>query len=141
MIDNPFKETITGLGSAWADAKKSFAPVVESAKENLKEVIPSIKSASKQVLSNAKDSAIIAINNLAKEDGKGIKLLGQSAGLLAVNYGLSSFSNWVGLHPGPNTAGVDALFAVTGLLNGGVAAFTADKSVKFYNHMKSLKSK
>lgn len=141
MIDNPLRETATGLGSAWTDAKKSFTPVIESAKKNLKEVVPSIKSASKQVLSNAKDTATIALNKLGEQNGKGAILLGKTAGLLAVNYGLSSFSNWVGLHPGPNTAGVDALFVVTGLLNGGVGAFTADKAVKFYNHMKSLKSK
>jgi hypothetical protein len=141
MIDNPLRETVTGLGSAWTAAKKSFTPVIESARRDLKEIVPSIKNASKQVLSNAKDSAILTIKNLAKEDGKGLKLLGQSAGLLAVDTTLAYFSSHIQPAVPEFQTRANVVLAVTGLINGGVGFFTADKASQLYNHMISLKSK
>ncbi|MFA5770539.1 MAG: hypothetical protein WC894_03550 [Patescibacteria group bacterium] len=136
MVNNLLGETITGLGSAWTAAKKSFTPVIESAKRDLKEVVPSIKNASRQVLSNARDSATMTINNLVKDDGKGLKLLGQSAGLLAVDATLAYLSSHI--HPAVPELQTRAniILAVTGLINGGVGVFTADKASQLYNHMK-----
>ena len=139
MIDSLLKETATSLGNAWTAAKKSFTPVIESAKKNLKEVIPFIKSASKRVLSNAKDSAILTINNLTKEDEKGLKLLSQSAGLLAVNTTLAYLSSHIQPAIPELQTRVNVVLAVTGLINGGVGFFTADKAFQLYNHMKILK--
>ena len=138
---NPVSETVVGLKGAWTDAKKSFAPVVESAKKNLKEVVPSIKNASKKVLADARNSAVDTFNRMTLEDNKGLKLLGQSAGLLAVNYGLSAFTNIIHPVTPEAQAAASAVYTVFGLINGGVGTFTADKAIKFYNHMKSLKSK
>lgn len=136
MIDNAPRET-----NPWTAAKKSFTPVIESVRRDLKEIIPSIKNASRQVLSNARDTVTMTINNLGKEDGKGLKLLGRSAGLLAVDATLAYISSHIQPAVPEVQTRANVVLAVTGLINGGVGFFTADKASQLYNHMKSLRSK
>ncbi len=121
--------------------KKHFEPEISA----LQEVGPALKTASRQVLTNAREGAVKTLDSLGKKlldkEGKGISLLGKSAGLLAVNVGLTALTNVI--HPAAPDFQTRAVVAqtVTGLINGGVGIYTAKKALEFAKYMNAKPGK
>lgn len=144
MIDNAFRETSAGLGSAWTATKKSFTPVIESAKNEFKK-IPPLKElsrkaleASGRVLKNSANKALLNLGTVIElSDKEPIPMLA-TAGLWA-GTGIVSLVTASSSHIIPPEA-LQAFQIGMGLANGALGTLAADKSIFLAERFNQLKA-